>query len=75
MTITLLTQRFVRLAIAAVAVAVTATAASAQQGATYEIVSSFDVGFSPGILFSSLRQADDGTFYGTTRHLLCQIRS
>ncbi len=43
------------------------TAVNAQQGATYQIVSSFDVGFSPGILFSSLRQADDGTFYGTTR--------
>ena len=67
MTITLLTHRFVRLTIAAVAVALAATTTvSAQQAATYEVVSSFDIAFLNGRAPSSLRQADDGTFYGTT---------
>ena len=67
MTITLLTHRFVRLAIAAVAVALAVTTTvNAQQAATYEVVSSFDVAFMNGRAPSSLRQADDGTFYGTT---------
>ncbi len=66
MTITLLTHRFVRLAIAAVAVALAATTTvSAQQAATYEVVSSFDIAFFNRRAPSSLRQADDGTFYGT----------
>ena len=67
MTITLLTHRLVRLAIAAVAVALAVTTTvSAQQAATYEVVSSFDIAFLNGRAPSSLRQADDGTFYGTT---------
>ena len=67
MTITLLTHRFVRLALAAVAVALAATTTvNAQQAATYEVVSSFDIAFLNGRAPSSLRQADDGTFYGTT---------
>jgi uncharacterized repeat protein (TIGR03803 family) len=67
MTIAFLTHRFVRLAIAAVAVTAAATtAASAQPGVTYEVVSSFDVGFMNGLAPSALRQVKDGTFYGTT---------
>jgi hypothetical protein len=50
MTITLLAQRFVRLAIAAVAVALAVTATvNAQQEATYEVVSSFDGIFVDGM--------------------------
>ena len=65
MRITRLAHRIVRLAIAAVAIAAS-TAVSAQQAATYEVVSSFDIAFFNGRAPSSLRQADDGTFYGTT---------
>jgi uncharacterized repeat protein (TIGR03803 family) len=64
MTITFLTHRFVRLAIAAVAIAAS-TAVSAQQEATYEVVSSFDINFLNGRAPSSLRQADNSSFYGT----------
>ena len=69
MTTAFLTHRFVRLALAAVAVALAVTTTvNAQQAATYEVVSSFvDVLFRNGRSPSSLRQADDGTFYGTTR--------
>ena len=68
MTITLLTHRLVRLAIAAVAVALAATTTvSAQQGATYEVVSSFDVSCSRmGERRRHCVRPDDGTFYGTT---------
>ena len=65
MRITRLAHRIVRLAIVAVGVAAS-TAVSAQQAATYEVVSSFDISFKNGSRPSSLRQADDGTFYGTT---------
>ena len=65
MRITPLTHRVIRLAIAAVAIAAS-TAVSAQQEATYEVVSSFDIAFLNGSAPSSLRQASDGTFYGTT---------
>jgi uncharacterized repeat protein (TIGR03803 family) len=60
--------RFLRFAIAAIAVIVAATTTvSAQQGATYEVVSSFDpLPFRDGREPSSLRQASDGTFCGTT---------
>jgi uncharacterized repeat protein (TIGR03803 family) len=64
MTITLVSARFVRLAITAAAVTVAATTAvSAQQGATYEVVSIFDVadGRPNGVI-----QARNGLFYGTT---------
>ena len=59
-----LTIRLVHLAIAAVTVTVAATTVSAQQRATYEIVSSFEVaeGRPNGVI-----QARDGRFYGTTR--------
>ena len=63
MRITRFAHRIVRLAIVAVALAAS-TGVSAQQAATYEVVSSFDIAF--GIAPTSLRQADDGTFYGTT---------
>ena len=67
MTTDFLTHRLVRLALAAVAVALAVTTTvNAQQEATYEVVSSFDVQFKIGRAPSSLRQADDGTFYGTT---------
>jgi uncharacterized repeat protein (TIGR03803 family) len=67
MRITFLAHRILRPAIAAVAVAIAAsTAVSAQQAATYEVVSSFDIAFFNGRAPSSLRRADDGTFYGTT---------
>jgi uncharacterized repeat protein (TIGR03803 family) len=57
----------VRLAIAAVTVAVAAPASvNAQQGATFEVVSSFDPPFGSGSAPSSLRWDGDGTFYGTT---------
>ena len=66
MTTDFLTHRFVRLALAAVALAlVVTTTVSAQQAATYEVVSSFNVSFLNGVVFSSLRQADDGTLFGT----------
>jgi uncharacterized repeat protein (TIGR03803 family) len=63
MRITGFTHRLVRLAIATVAVAVTATAVSAQQAATYEVVSSFTIaeGRPNGVI-----QARNGQFYGTT---------
>ena len=65
---TFLTHRFVRLAIAAATVAlVTATAVSAQQGATYEIVSSFDGIYVEGVPPEALIEGRDGNFYGTTR--------
>ena len=63
MCITRLTRQFTRLAIATATVTVaTTTAVSAQQGVTYEIVSSFDVaeGRPNGVI-----QASDGRFYGT----------
>ncbi len=64
MWITPLAHRFVRLVVTALAmtVAVTTTV-SAQQGATYEIVSSFQVaeGRPNGVI-----QTRDGQFYGTT---------
>ena len=64
MCITLLAHRFVGLVVTALAmtVAVTTTV-SAQQGATYEIVSSFQVaeGRPNGVI-----QTRDGQFYGTT---------
>ncbi len=67
MTTAFLTHRFVRLALAAVAVALAVTTTvNAQQAATYEVVSSFDIAFMNGRAPSSLRQANDGTFYGTT---------
>ena len=65
MRITRFAHRIVRLAIVAVAIAAS-TAVSAQHAATYEVVSSFDIAFFNGRAPSSLRQADDGTFYGTT---------
>jgi uncharacterized repeat protein (TIGR03803 family) len=64
MTMPLLTRRSVRLGIAALTVVVAAaTPAHAQQGATYEIVSSFQVaeGRPNGVI-----QTRDGQFYGTT---------
>ena len=64
MRITHLAHRIVHLAIVAVAIAAS-TAVSAQHAATYEVVSSFEVAFLNGRAPSSLRQADDGTFYGT----------
>jgi uncharacterized repeat protein (TIGR03803 family) len=67
MRIASLAHRIVHPAIAAVAVTIAAsTAVSAQQAATYEVVSSFDIAFLNGGAPSSLRQASDGTFYGTT---------
>ena len=65
MRITRFAHRIVRLAIVAVAIAAS-TAVSAQQAATYEVVSSFEVAFFNGRAPSSLRRANDGTFYGTT---------
>ena len=66
MTTAFLTHRPVRLALVAVALAlVVTTTVNAQHAATYEVVSSFDIGFKIGSRPSSLRQADDGTFYGT----------
>ena len=65
MWITLPAHRFLRVAVtaAAVTVAVTTTV-SAQQAATYEIVSSFEIsdGRPNGVI-----QTRDGQFYGTTR--------
>ena len=64
MTIALLTHRFVRVAIAFVSAAGVVTDVSAQQpGATYEVVSIFDVadGRPNGVI-----QARNGQFYGTT---------
>jgi len=57
------TTRCLRLVLAAVAVIASTTAVSAQQSATYEVVSSFDgtVGVPIGVI-----QAHDGRFYGTT---------
>jgi len=56
------TIRLVHLAIASVTVTVAATTVSAQQRATYEIVSSFEGPLVPmGVI-----QARDGQFYGTT---------
>jgi uncharacterized repeat protein (TIGR03803 family) len=52
--------------IAAIVVAFAVTAVSAQQAATYEIVSSFTISFDSGKAPSSLRQDSDGTFYGTS---------
>ena len=67
MTIPLLTQRLVRLAIAAVTVAVAAPATmTAQQGATYEVVASFDGIFAGGEGPRELIQGSDGNFYGIT---------
>src|SRR5262245_2606177 len=59
----MINRRFMPLAIAAVAVAVIATAVSAQQAASYEVVSSFQVaeGRPNGVI-----QTRDGQFYGTT---------
>ena len=58
-----LTHRFVRLAVAAMAVAVAATtAASAQEAATYEVVSTFTISFEAGKAPSSLRQAERRQF-------------
>jgi uncharacterized repeat protein (TIGR03803 family) len=67
MRITPLTHLVVRLAIAAVAVAATTSVSAQEQGTTYEVVSSFNIAFLNGSAPSSLRQANDGTFYGTTR--------
>ena len=64
MTISLLTQRFVRVVIAFVSAACVVTDVSAQQpGATFEVVSIFDVadGRPNGVI-----QARNGQFYGTT---------
>jgi uncharacterized repeat protein (TIGR03803 family) len=64
MWITLLAHRFIRFLVTAVAITVAVTTAvSAQQGATYEIVSSFQVaeGRPNGVI-----QTRDGQFYGTT---------
>jgi uncharacterized repeat protein (TIGR03803 family) len=61
---TLLTHLFVRLAIAAMVVTVAASATvTAQEGATYEVVSSFAIadGRPNGVI-----QARDGRFFGTT---------
>ena len=68
MTITLLTCRFVRLAIAAVTLAVAlTTAVSAQQGTSYEIVSSFNGIFTAGRgPWTTLIEGSDGNLYGTT---------
>jgi uncharacterized repeat protein (TIGR03803 family) len=60
-----LTDRFVCLTIAAVALAVTAAAVSAQQAATYEIVSSFEPTFVDGRHPSVLRQLGSGGVLGT----------
>jgi uncharacterized repeat protein (TIGR03803 family) len=63
MRITPLTHRLVRLAFAVLAIAV-ATTVSAQQGATYEIVSSFGIADGrPNGVF----QSSSGQFYGTAR--------
>ena len=67
MTTALYIHRLARLTIAAVTVAFAATTAvSAQQDATYEVVSSFGLTFRGGRAPSSLRQDSDGTFFGTT---------
>ena len=66
MTIALLIRRFVRLAIAVAATVAATATVSAQQGATYEVVSSFGLTFRGGRAPSSLRQDSDGNFYGTT---------
>ncbi len=67
MWIALLAHRFVRLAVTAIAMTLAVTTiVSAQREATYEIVSSFYLEFQDGRAPSSLRQASDGTFYGTT---------
>jgi uncharacterized repeat protein (TIGR03803 family) len=63
---TFLTRSSVRLAITALAVAITATVVSAQETAAYEIVSSFTIAFDAGKAPSSIVQANDGSFYGTT---------
>jgi uncharacterized repeat protein (TIGR03803 family) len=67
MWLTLLT-RLVRLAIAATALAVAVTTAvnAQQQGTEYTALSSFNAPFIDGRQPSSLRQANDGNFYGTT---------
>ncbi len=65
MRITVLTHRKVCLAIAAVAMAIGASApVSAQQGATYEVVSTFGAadGKPNGVI-----QTFSGQFYGTAR--------
>ena len=64
MTISPLVHRFVCLAIAAVAVSLAVgTTVSAQQAATYEVVSTFDV---PSGVPTSVIQMRTGQFYGTT---------
>ena len=59
-------ERFTHLTLAVVIAITATTAVSAQQAATYEVVSSFGLTFRDGRSPSSLSQASDGTFYGTT---------
>jgi len=66
MCITRLTRQFTRLAIAAAIVAATTAIGAQQPGSSFEVVSSFEIQFFAGRAASSLRQANDGAFYGTT---------
>jgi len=63
MWITLASHRFVRLTISLAVIGTTATLSAQEQGATYEVVSSFDG--TEGIP-NSVIQTRDGRFYGTT---------
>jgi len=66
MSIIRVTHRFLLLAIAAAVVAATTLVNAQAQATEYTVVSSFDITFLNGRAPSSLRQASDGTFYGTT---------
>jgi uncharacterized repeat protein (TIGR03803 family) len=66
MCITRLTRQFTRVAIAAAIVAATTAIGAQQPGTSFEVVSTFEVQFFAGRAPSSLRQANDGAFYGTT---------
>jgi uncharacterized repeat protein (TIGR03803 family) len=66
MCITRLPRQFTPLAIAAAIVAVTTAIGAQQPGSSFEVVSSFETAFFSGRAPSSIRQASDGAFYGTT---------